>query len=413
MDILAVLYLVGAVQALLLGMALVSLPRANRHANIFLGLLLALFAVDLLDYFWLQSGLYRDYPQLISMVVPFTFGYGPLLYFYVCLMTDTDFRLQRKHGLHLLPILFAGFTLLPFYTLSNAQKAGIIDQPAQLAEALIASPFPFELFGILLMLTQVANIALPLAYAVFSYKRLKNHRRNIKQAFSNQEQVNLAWLNHLLFIVIGLSLLYLLATALQGMDATTVETNDRVVLVSAQIPMLMPIAMSLAALYLGLMALRQPVIVHTLRASHTEVSTQKQSLEGAQVRLKSKYQKSALTPEQATTIQQRLLLTMNTEKTYNNSNLTLPILAQCLDVPTHQLSQVLNETLQSNFFDFINHYRIEEAKHLLADPNEKNSPVLAIAMQVGYKSKSAFYRVFKHATGLTPAAYREQKQHSV
>ncbi len=412
MDILAVLYLVGAVQALLLAVTLVSLPRANRRANICLGLFLAVFAVDLLDYFLLQSELYRDYPQLISVVVPFTFGYGPLLYFYVRFLTDEGFRLQGKHGLHLLPVLFASIALLPFYMLSNAQKSGIIDQPVQLAKALMVSPFPFELFGILLMLSQIASVALPFAYAVFIYKRLKKHRRNIRQAFSNEEQVNLAWLNHLLFIAIGLSLVYLLTTVLQGMDAMTIETDEMTVMVAQQIPMLMPIAMSLTALYLGVMALRQPAIVHTLRASHTAATTQKRSPDSPQMRVKSKYQKSALTLEQAMTIQQRLLLTMNTEKTYTNSNLTLPILAQCLDVPTHQLSQVLNETLQSNFFDFINHYRIEQAKHLLADPNEKNSPILAIAMEVGYKSKSAFYRVFKHATGLTPSAYREQKRRS-
>jgi len=69
---------------------------------------------------------------------------------------------------------------------------------------------------------------------------------------------------------------------------------------------------------------------------------------------------------------------------------------------------VINTRLQQNFFDFINHYRIEKVKKDLADPQKKNLKVLAIAFDAGFNSKSSFNAIFKRHTNLTPSEYRSQ-----
>ena len=69
------------------------------------------------------------------------------------------------------------------------------------------------------------------------------------------------------------------------------------------------------------------------------------------------------------------------------------------------LSQVINETIGQTFFDFINRYRIEEAKRLLTNPADKKITVLEVLYEVGFNSKSSFNKNFKKVTGQSPSEY--------
>ncbi|MCP4218462.1 MAG: helix-turn-helix domain-containing protein, partial [bacterium] len=106
----------------------------------------------------------------------------------------------------------------------------------------------------------------------------------------------------------------------------------------------------------------------------------------------------------------KLTLLMEQEKRYRDSNLSIAKLAKELYVSVHFLSQLINEKTQKNFFDFINEYRIEEIKEQLKDPSQAKRPVLEIAFDSGFGTKSSFNRYFKKLTGQTPSQYR--KKHS-
>src|SRR6266498_1011760 len=105
---------------------------------------------------------------------------------------------------------------------------------------------------------------------------------------------------------------------------------------------------------------------------------------------------------------------MRKEKSYLQSELSLNQLAAELSVKPKILSQIINEKLGQNFFDFINTYRIEEAKRLLVEHEDPKITVLEILYEVGFNSKSSFNTVFKKNTGLTPSdfkkKYRKQKR---
>jgi len=98
------------------------------------------------------------------------------------------------------------------------------------------------------------------------------------------------------------------------------------------------------------------------------------------------------------------------ERPYLEPDLTLPKLAENLNVPHHHLSQVINEIYGQNFFDFINKYRVEEVKAKIVDPKFQKYSILGIALESGFNSKSAFNRVFKKFTGTTPSEYRDSQQ---
>ncbi|MGQ7868814.1 ligand-binding sensor domain-containing protein [Sunxiuqinia sp. sy24] len=106
----------------------------------------------------------------------------------------------------------------------------------------------------------------------------------------------------------------------------------------------------------------------------------------------------------------RLNSLMSANKPYLNCKLGLTDLAEELCVSPNQLSALLNEQIGQPFYDYVNEFRIEEVKRRLMDPSEKKKTILAIAWECGFNSKSAFNRVFKINTGITPSEF--QKRHT-
>lgn len=91
------------------------------------------------------------------------------------------------------------------------------------------------------------------------------------------------------------------------------------------------------------------------------------------------------------------------DKPYLNPDLKIADVAQSLNIPPHRLSKIFNGNLHVSFAEYINSYRIEEAKRLIVEPS--NFTIEAIGHQSGFNSKSAFYKAFKLHTGTTPAKY--------
>ena len=94
------------------------------------------------------------------------------------------------------------------------------------------------------------------------------------------------------------------------------------------------------------------------------------------------------------------------KKIYRDELLSLNSLAERLDIPSHQLSWIINYKIGKSFFDFLNRYRVEEVKKRLTDPQDRNSTILEIAYSSGFRTKSAFNKTFKILTGKTPRDFR-------
>jgi AraC-like DNA-binding protein len=95
------------------------------------------------------------------------------------------------------------------------------------------------------------------------------------------------------------------------------------------------------------------------------------------------------------------------EGAFRQSGLTIRSLADQLGSPEHQLRKLINGHLGfRNFSAFLNGHRIAEAKRILSDPSQVRTPVLTIALDLGYGSLGPFNRAFKTATDMTPTEYR-------
>ncbi len=139
-----------------------------------------------------------------------------------------------------------------------------------------------------------------------------------------------------------------------------------------------------------------------------EIRNQSGTVTNHSVQKNKKYRTSSLSKKERDAYMNQILDYMETEKPYLDYELTLGKLADALEIPSYHLSEVLNEALGKNFYDFINIYRVEAVKEHMADPKTSNLTLLAIAFDAGFNSKTAFNRAFKKATGLSPSRFKQQ-----
>jgi AraC-like DNA-binding protein len=121
----------------------------------------------------------------------------------------------------------------------------------------------------------------------------------------------------------------------------------------------------------------------------------------------AKYENSTLEETEADQYLEKLLTYMEMEEPYLDGDLKLEDLSQQLEIPRHHLSQIINQKLDKNFFEFLNSYRIEKAKKILTDP-ANDYKILRVALEAGFNNKTTFNNAFKNEVGTTPSRYRAE-----
>ncbi|MES9969675.1 MAG: helix-turn-helix transcriptional regulator [Candidatus Thiodiazotropha sp.] len=392
-DLYAVILLLGAAHGLFLTIVLLNAKAGDLKAHWFLALLTLVFTLDLGLAFLEHSRYLIHFPWLLTLDLNIDYLFGPLTYLYVRVLSNRDeYRFTPKQWLHFFPFLLGFLLLAPLYGLEQEQLItllyldGVSLEPKQLWA---------EVSSIVVGVSSILQMAIYLFVAI---RRLIRHRRNIQQEFSFLERISLNWLRNLLFALALLYLLYILDIFLIGI----LELYDG--MPGIHYPMIVVLIY-----IMGYMGLRQPKIFsrHRTQASESTVSEHppEPELEQKQDQERRKYEKSALDRETSSMLFDELRAHMETEKPYLDSTLNLAQLAAQLRISPNYLSQVINEQGQQHFFDFVNRYRVEEAKVALAGTGERGN-VLTIALDAGFNSKSAFYTAFKRHTGQTPTQYR-------
>jgi AraC-like DNA-binding protein len=142
--------------------------------------------------------------------------------------------------------------------------------------------------------------------------------------------------------------------------------------------------------------------------SGIELNKKKQEL--IEIKSTAKYTGSTLNDEKQVDLMNAFTQLMNDEKLYLENDLSLDNVAKRMNTNRTYLSQVINDQFNSNFSNLINEYRVREAQAILLDPDNKIYTIEAIALKVGFNSKSTFNQVFKKITGLTPSVYMEMEE---
>lgn len=117
----------------------------------------------------------------------------------------------------------------------------------------------------------------------------------------------------------------------------------------------------------------------------------------------TRYEHSPLSPSASLNLVKKLKELMETEKIYLQSSLKLLDVANLMEVQTHHISQIINQQEEKHFSDYINTYRVRDAKKLLIETDHK---IIHVAYDCGFNNKASFNNAFKKHTGMSPSQYR-------
>ncbi len=316
------------------------------------------------------------FPGFINTSTPFIFLHGPFLWFYIKSITVKNFRFRAIHLLHTVPFLLV--TMLFWFTIYRltsdqriAADTGLFKDQAN---------YPVIVTGIALS-TQ--------GYFLWGILLIRDYNRRLKNWLSETTHVDLHWLR---FLLISAIIAYATISLLYALDY-------RFSLFPGNL--LQPSGYGIAALFvviLGFFGLKQgnlfvnnPGI--TLAEEPARLISEPASVSGKDEKFVNE-----------------LLLHMREHKPYLDPELNITKLSYDLRVSTDYFSGILNGRLNMNFFDFVNHYRIEEFKVQCRKPENNHLSIMGIAFDCGFNSKATFNRVFKKATNLTPSEFI-QKSH--
>ncbi len=375
----ALLALSGAIYGFVFAVILFFQKRGNRGANKLLGVLVLLFSLRLAEFAGYWTNYLFKLPHFIFFTATFPFLFGVMLYLYARALTKDNFKFAKTTIWHFLPFLIHAVYLLPFYLQSGDAKIETL-QRFVLADNPEISGRYFFIRGL-----QITHM---LIYALLTIGLLKKGRQKINGNVLSVESINLKWLRNLTIGFGGFILLSLLHfLELWAFGYRYIVEVDYAILLSS----------SILIYAVGFMSLRQPEI-----------------FSGAMIKKHApKYERSTLSEEKATLYLQKLTQAMKADKLFTNRELNLKNLAGALSISPHHLSQVLNEKLGQNFFDFVNRYRVEEAQRKLKDPLKRHFTILSIAHEVGFNNKASFNAAFKKHTGKTPSQFRESSEMAV
>ncbi|HSF14269.1 MAG TPA: helix-turn-helix domain-containing protein [Vicinamibacteria bacterium] len=358
------LALLGVIHGFFLGLVLWTQARGHRTANRILAALVGLYSLHLLHIVLYWTRALAEVPHVWGFVWFFPYLYGPLLYLYVRALTEASFRLRRGFAVHFLPFVVCLLVFTRFYLLPAEVKRRLLESTYDSVSG-SANPVVLTFWAL-----QFVHFV---CYLVASLRRLG------ESAGSEQQTL---WLRRL-FAAFALSFS---CWFLYGIALTFGVSYSRGIDTAATM------AMTVSIYGVGYTALRVPEL-----------------FVGELLRLRrGRYEGSTLTEAAISEYRERLVAVMESNRPHVDANLRLLDLASLLEVPPYQLSQVINQGFGLRFNDFVNRYRVEEAKRLLSDPARRDESLLSLAFEAGFNNKTSFNQAFKKYTRMTPSRYREE-----
>ena len=407
----------GAVATLWL---LVRAWRRGSAADALLALLIALPTLSVTQWMLGYAGWYdsRDAHARLMFYVPWDVGLalGPAYYLYFRSLTNQDFR-WRPWGLHLVPGLVetglfgaaALHDLLWYHHLQGRPLPYDFGNKGPAAHALEGWATPLGWVG----------YALLLGYGLRMQADYRRYARYLDDNFSDPEQLRFAGLRQLLVLQLlglGLGLVFSALDAVLGPFSYDQAWNAfalRGVLIYGLIVVGIQANYAAAASSLrfgaaheGAVAvvpfpLEAPAATHAVTAA-AEAAAAPRQLPAA----------PAAPPQLAPELhpwRDKLLRLMADEQPWLEPELTLTELAHRLRTHPALLSKVINAGCGQNFNDFVNTYRVQEARRKLADGRFAHYSLVGVALESGFNSKSTFNRVFKKLLGQAPSELMRPK----
>ncbi|SDI16322.1 helix-turn-helix domain-containing protein [Chryseobacterium jejuense] len=377
MDFLKTIATISVFILFLLILFLLTLKSNKKLSNQLFAGYLFFTAVDASGIF-ISEPIISTYPNLEIFRWTLILFNIPLFYLYVLSLCYEDFRLKRKHLFHIIPFVIITLILVSrIYYTEGIEKKYLLQHHHETSEMIV---FQYLIEIQYLMYTIVILMVLKKARNIY----LEN------QSYSTNLVYKWLFQMTLLFMVV-----HYFATFKNILRYT--DNHQLLIFINSFLEIIALIVTS----WFVLKALKYPEF---FRGVDTQLQLIHDFNNETLPKTKSENQQN---PDENITIQLELLKKyMTEEKPYLDPALTVQNLAAQMNMPSRELSILINSNMNQHFFDFVNKYRIENAMELLTNHSKKDCTVLEILYQVGFNSKSSFNTAFKKHTALTPTEYR-------
>ena len=333
-----------------------------RVANRLLSTLVLLFAL-FIGHAWLGvNGLFGSYPHLATSVATLPLLVGPLLWLYLQNLLQGE-PLTRRSVPHGLPFLLALLAWAPYYLQSADVKLALMVPRTQL-------PWYLGVFGAI----KAIHVC---AYVLLSYRLIvRTDRQTPDQALVR----SLRRLTLLLGWGLGINAAVFAAEIFEMPVPVSSDTWGAAVLTSF-------------VYGLAFYAMRLPI---GYRPPMPRVALPEPP----------RATPSLLAPNDRAHFLDKLTASMEVDHAYRDGELSLEQLAANLALTAHELSQLINQSFEVNFQEYVNGYRVRALQAAMRDETNQDVTILDLALAAGFNSKSSLNRVFKNHTGMTPSQFR-------
>ncbi len=299
---------------------------------------------------------YEQLPHLILSVGPLWYLLGPIIYFYVRLYS-TQKKMSRKDLWHFLPPAWVLLSSLEFFSYSGDIKLYYYKMSSE------GVTHPIHSLNFVIFSSQ------SLFYLIACWSLIK---ADLGQLRKKMEQTWIAQLVIGLGIIASMSFLSNVVLNVQAPNLWWVGSSYFIVVSAFLLILFVRSMKSPKELYL----IGRPSLLNT---NHSKADFEITYL--------------------------KLLEFLEEQKPYRNPEFDLQTLAKQFGHSKHYLSRLIKESTDLNFRDFINKYRLEEAKKKLASTESKQFTIQSIANDSGFTSLATFYRAFKRLEGKPPKSF--------
>ena len=329
--------------------------KSKSRNDFFLALLIGTLTLQLLGMFLMNSNIQPDFLKSVNGI--YLFLYGPLLYFYSKHITFLDFKFKPNYLVHFIPFI----VVLIIVTLTKER---------------VSQTFLYFAYAIHI-----------LCYIFACFWEIKKYKKVLMDNYSQLEWLNLRWLRWALILIS-------LVVLIDGIQIVSI-------LIIQKVPRLEIIVFLLVLGTINLLYFKgfiRPIESRRgFNAEDLKLSTSMTSRKRLNTSL----------------LENKILIEclenhLNSATSYKNPQLTIGLLAEEIDMPKRTLSELINDHYDQNFADFINTYRVNFAEQRLLNPTDPNETILEVMYEVGFNSKSSFYKAFKKKTGTTPTEYKSR-----
>ena len=350
----------GAFQALFIAFVVRRSPPRTLFKTLFAALLIV-EGIILIERLLVETEVINPVPHLLGIAYPISFLKPPLLFFMALSITKKDFRLERRHGWHLIPFGLLLVMNLPFYFLSGAEKLASV-------QAFMEAVPSYRDFGFYFALSFFVYIGI---YIWRSLQQLNAFRQQV----ANNALVN--WYRIILLaysVFLGLHLVYFLIQPLGQFNWALIN----------QLSMLS-------------MAFIIQAIAFKLINQATLFNTRPPDLGSL---------------EQRKAAEARILQRLEQDKIYLDDSLQVETFARAVQLSPAQLSEIINQRFGCSFKQLIKRYRLAAAKEILDNSPADNIKLIEVAYASGFSNKVSFYRAFRELEQMSPSDYLEKVKSS-